>query len=165
MTKRKMCANSRILLLCSSPVFGTFLHGQGSAVGVPISVPVPVGLPVAVPGPVVQAPVGVPAVYGAPLPPYPLTAPLAYGAPQPSLFKYHNPAIKYSLGIPVTTTTTTYSGFAAASPQLLSKVAPSAYHLPAPPSPSFRLHASSLPLPTAFYAAPPQLAFASPSAW
>ncbi|KRF97791.1 uncharacterized protein Dwil_GK26984 [Drosophila willistoni] len=154
-----------ILLLCFSPVFGTFLHGQGSAVGVPISVPVPVSLPVAVPGPVVQAPVAVPAVYSAPLQPYPHTAPLAYGAPQPSLFKYPNPAIKYSLGVPVTTTTTTYSGFTHNSPQFLSKVVPTAYHLTASPSPSFRLHASPLPLPTAFYAAPPQLAYASPSAW
>ncbi|KAH8384300.1 hypothetical protein KR200_001913 [Drosophila serrata] len=173
-----------------SPVFGSFFHSP-STVGVPVPVPFPVPSPVPVPAPVaVPTPVAVPAPVAVPVSDT-VTVPaafsahhaLAYGAPPapPAIFKYAvayeapQPVIKYSLGAPVTTTTTTYSGFAAPavahyapqpvahyaaapqpvtqyaaapSPQFLTRFTapPTGYHFAAPPSYSkYKLHFGSPP--------------------
>ncbi|XP_017127609.1 extensin [Drosophila elegans] len=203
MIQTSKCALICVLMCLGSPVLGSFLHGP-SAVGVPVGVPVPVPVPVPSPFPVpspvaVPTPVAVPAPVAVPVSdtvtvpavynvrqPYNTYGPPDHYAPAPSppaIFKYAasyaspQPVIKYSLGAPVTTTTTTYTGFAApptaqyaspppvqfaaaAPPQFIARFAapPTGYQFAAAPSYGrFKLHFGSPPhhSPAAVYGAPP----------
>jgi len=90
-------------------------------------------------------------------------------APPPAIFKYSSyaapqPVIKYSLGAPVTTTTTTYTGFAAPPTSHFAAAPP--VQFAAPPPPQFLTRFAAPPTGYQFAAAPSfgryKLHFAAP---
>nr|XP_016942695.2 extensin-1 [Drosophila suzukii] len=158
-----------VLMCLGSPAWGSFHHGP-SAVGVPVGVPVPVPVPVPSPYPVpslvaVPAPVAVPVSDTVTIPAvYNAHQAFAYGTEEhyapapPPIFKYSSsyaapqPVIKYSLGAPVTTTTTTYTGFAAPPTSHFAAAPP--VQFAAPPPPQFLTRYAAPPTGYQFAAAP-----------